>query len=446
MSIKQEQSGVDAQEPFGSVLPFAEPSWAGSLGHTNPYYNDSHRKLRAFTRKYVDTWIDKAPEWEEKGEVPQEQWQEHSRLGFSACFIQPLDPEYLQKAGITLPAGISPDEWDPFHSMIVADELMRVGYLGTIWGLGGGNSIGGPPIVRFGSKKLKDEILPDLLRGKKRVCLGVTEPQAGSDVAQLKTTAKLSQDGSHFIVNGQKKWITNGIYADYVTAVVRTGEDDSGAGGISVLVIPLTLPGVERKKLYNSGVNASGSTLILFDDVKVPSHYLLGKQDQGFRIVMSNFNGERLALAIQATRMSRICIQDSYAYACKRQVFGKALIAQPVIRAKIADMGRAVERLQAWTEELAHQARSANKKTGDMELAGRVALLKVESGRCLELCNREAQQILGGLSYQKGGNHAGARIEQISRDLRVMVVGGGSDEILTDLGTRMEKMKSDSRL
>lgn len=203
-----------------------------------------------------------------------------------------------------------------------------------------------------------------------------------------------------------------------MTAVVRTGDADSGAGGISVLVIPLTLPGVERRRLHNSGVNASGSTLIIFDDVKVPAHYLLGKQDQGFRIVMSNFNGERLALAIQATRMSRLCIEDAYSYACKRQVFGKTLIQQPVIRAKIADMGRAVERLQAWTEELAHQSRCATKKIGDMELAGRIALLKVESGRCLELVNREAQQILGGLSYQRGGNHAGVRIEQVSRDLR----------------------------
>ncbi|UZJ57523.1 hypothetical protein CBS101457_006843 [Exobasidium rhododendri] len=431
---------------FGSPLPFAEPSWYGALGHTSPYYTDSHRRLRAFTREYVDSWIDQAGEWEEKGAVPSEVFARHSKLGFTACFIQPFEEEYITKAGVSLPAGIPVREWDHFHSMIVADELMRCGYLGVVWGLGGGNTIGAPPLVRFGSKRLKDEILPDVLCGKKRMCLGVTEPQAGSDVAQLKTTAKLSSDGSYFIVNGQKKWITNGVYAHYVTAVVRTGEDDTGAGGISVLIIPLDLPGVERRLLKNSGVNASGSTLFTFDDVKVPVHYLLGKVDEGFRIVMSNFNGERLALAIQACRMSRVCIHDAYEYAGKRVVFGKTLIQQPVIRAKISDMGRAVERLQAWIEELGHQSRSAEKKVGDFELAGKIALLKVESGRCLELVNREAQQILGGLSYQRGGSHAGARIEQISRDLRVMVVGGGSDEILTDLGARMEKLKTDSRL
>lgn len=116
--------------------------------------------------------------------------------------------------------------------------------------------------------------------------------------------------------------------------------------------------------------------------------------------------------------MSRTCIEDSYLYACKRHTFGKPLIAQPVIRAKIGDMGRGVSSLQAWLEQLAHQLINADKKISDTELAGQIALAKVESGRVLERCCREAQQILGGLGYQRGGNHDGTRIEQISRDLR----------------------------
>lgn len=149
---------------------------------------------------------------------------------------------------------------------------------------------------------------------------------------------------------------------------------------------------------------------------------------------------------ILALRMARTCIEDSTLYAYKRHTFGKPLISQPVIRAKIADMGRGVSRLQAWLEQLAHLLNNSDKKIADLELAGEIALAKVESGRVLEFCNRESQQILGGLGYQKGGNHDGTRIEQISRDLRVMVVGGGSDEILTDLGVRMERMKYESRL
>lgn len=130
----------------------------------------------------------------------------------------------------------------------------------------------------------------------------------------------------------------------------------------------------------------------------------------------------------------------------KRKTFGKPLFSNQVIRTKLADMGRNIERLSAWMEALAHQLNSVDKKTGDMNLGGQIALLKVDSGRCLEFCCREAQQILGGLGYQRGGDHDGARIEQISRDLRVMVVGGGSDEILTDLGARMENMRYQSRL
>ncbi|KDN37911.1 acyl-CoA dehydrogenase [Tilletiaria anomala UBC 951] len=438
-------------EPFGSVLPFAEPAWYGSLGDTSPFYTDSHRRLRAYCRDYVDSFSHKAGEWEDKGTIPSAQYQEHAARGFVAASIQPFHIPSLKAAGIQLPANIPPEEWDNLHNVVLFDELMRHGFLGVNWALGGGNGIGGPPLVNFGSEDLKRELLPDILLGKKRICLGVTEPLAGSDVAGIKTTAVRSTDGKHYIINGQKKWITNGVFADYCTTVVRTGEEDSGAGGISVIVVPMHLEGIERRLLKNSGVNVSGSTIITFDDVKVPARYLLGKENQGFRIVMSNFNGERLALAVSALRMSRVCIEDAYAYACKRHTFGKPLIEQPIIQSKFADMGRRVEALHAWMEALAHQMHACGntpqgKKIADMELGGRIALLKVESGYVLELCVREAQQIMGGLGYQRGGDHAGARIEQISRDLRVMVVGGGSAEILSSLGVKMEKMKADARL
>lgn len=139
-----------------------------------------------------------------------EQWEEHSRLGFSACFIQPIDPEYLAKANVKLPAGLHPDEWDPFHSMIIADELMRCGFLGVVWSLGGGNSIGGPPIIRFGSKQLKDEILPDLLAGRKRVCL--VSAATALDMACTRFFRRMTKrtDTSHSIYIGRHRtssWI-----------------------------------------------------------------------------------------------------------------------------------------------------------------------------------------------------------------------------------------------
>lgn len=188
--------------PFGSAVPFAEPSWYGALGHHSPYYKDSHRKLRQFCREYVDSWKDEASKWEDDGQVPDSAFKRHAKLGFVAASIHPLEKEYLDKAGITLPAGIQPSEWDQFHSIIVTDELTRSGFLGVNWGMGGGNGIGGPPLVRFGTKELKDELLPSLLKGDIRVCLGVTEPGAGSDVAQIKTSAR--KEGDFYVVNGVK--------------------------------------------------------------------------------------------------------------------------------------------------------------------------------------------------------------------------------------------------
>jgi alkylation response protein AidB-like acyl-CoA dehydrogenase len=182
------------------------------------------------------------------------------------------------------------------------DEITRLGSLGVVWGLGGGNGIGFPPILNYGTEELKNRLLVGIINGDIRVCLGITEPQAGSDVAGIQTTAQKTEDGKHYIVNGQKKWyyhleffngrITNGIWADYITAAVRTGDTEYGASGISVLVIPLNVNGVTRRKLKNSGVSASGSTFFEFDNVKVPVSNLLGKENQGFQIIMSSISSE----------------------------------------------------------------------------------------------------------------------------------------------------------
>lgn len=178
--------------------------------------------------------------------------QHFAHAGFMAASVFPLAADYLD--GISLPAGIKPSEWDAFHDLVFMDEIARCGYLGVIFGLACGNIIGAPPIIRFATEQQKRKYLPDILSGRKRFCLGVTEPDAGSDVAGITTTAE--RKGNKYIVNGNKKWITNAIWADYVTAAVRTG--GPGQKGISVLIIPLSSPGVTRKRLFNSGVSASG--------------------------------------------------------------------------------------------------------------------------------------------------------------------------------------------
>jgi alkylation response protein AidB-like acyl-CoA dehydrogenase len=224
---------------------------------------------------------------------------------------------------------------------------------------------------------------------------------AGSDVANIKTTAR--RNGDKYIVDGSKKWITNAIWADYCTAAVRTG--GPGAAGISVLIIPLKAKGVTTRQMFNSGVGASGSTFIEFDDVEVPVLNLLHKENRGFEVIMSNFNAERKSLATSALRLSRVCVEDAWKHACTRETFGKKLIEHEAIRAKFVRMGRMIEPAWAFMEQLTwliEEGRSSGHQD-EVKIGGMTALLKVMSTRCLEKCVREAQQILGGLGYARGG-------------------------------------------
>ena len=186
-------------------------------------------------------------------------------------------PKHLTKNTVQ---SVPPEKWDMFHELLVTDEISRAGSGGLVWNLIGGFGIGCPPVVKFGKKALVDRILPDILDGNKRICLAITEPDAGSDVANLTCEAKLTEDGKHYIVNGEKKWITNGIWADYFTTAVRTG--GPGAGGVSMLLIERSHGGVSTRQMNCQGVSSSGTTYITFEDVKVPVENLIGKENKGF--------------------------------------------------------------------------------------------------------------------------------------------------------------------
>ena len=176
---------------------------------------------------------------------------------------------------------VGPEQWDLFHEMIVTDEISRAGSGGLVWNLIGGFGIGCPPLVKFGKKAVVDRVLPSILNGDKRICLAITEPDAGSDVANLTCEAKLTEDGKHYIVNGEKKWITNGVWCDYFTTAVRTGGE--GAAGVSMLLIERDQGGVNTRRMDCQGVWSSGTTYITFEDVKVPVENLIGKENQGFK-------------------------------------------------------------------------------------------------------------------------------------------------------------------
>ncbi|KID75684.1 Acyl-CoA dehydrogenase apdG [Metarhizium brunneum] len=424
-SSSNEQS--EPLEPFGALIPFADPSWY--QGNFSPYFNETHAALRAEVREWMENEIEpNVTEWDEAKRVPEEIYKEMGRRGYLGGLLGVNYPtEYVPNGVKSVPT----ENWDLFHEMLLTDELSRAGSGGFVWNLIGGFGIGCPPIMKFGSQALKDRIMPGILAGDKRVCLAITEPDAGSDVANLTCEARLSEDGKHFIVNGEKKWITNGIWADYFTTAVRTGGE--GMNGVSLLLIERG-PGVSTRRMDCQGVWSSGTTYITFEDVKVPVENLLGKKDKGFGVIMTNFNHERIGIIIQCLRFSRVCFEESVKYANKRRTFGKKLIEHPVIRMKLAHMARQIEASYNWLENMIYQCQKMGEHEAMLRLGGPIAGLKAQSTVTFEFCAREASQIFGGLSYSRGGQ--GGKVERLYRDVRAYAIPGGSEEIMLDLSMR----------
>lgn len=307
-----------------------------------------------------------------------------------------------------------------------------------MWGLAGGMVIGLPPVLKWASPEVKKRVVGPVLKAEKVICLAITEPMAGSDVANIRTTAV--REGDHYIVNGEKKWITNGIFADYFTVAVKT-DPKAGGKGISMLLIEKTMPGVKTRKMKCSGVWSSGTTYITFEDVKVPVGNLIGKENKGFQLIMKNFNHERFGICAMTNRFSRVCFEDSLKFAVKRKTFGKALIQHDVIRWKLAEMARLIESTHAWLEQTVYQLQTMHPMEADMKLGGVTALLKVQCTKVFEYCAREAAQIYGGLSYTRGGQ--AERVERLNREVRAMAVPGGSEEVMLDLGIRQHRKIAD---
>lgn len=415
-------------DPFGDLIPYADPSWYQS--YHSPYFNESHAALREEVRQWVeDEIMPNVTEWDEAKKVPDEIYKQMGERGYLAGLLGMHFPTHLTDKRVK---SVPPEQWDLFHEMLLTDELSRAGSGGLVWNLIGGYGIGAPPLFKFGKKELVKRVGPQLLSGEKRICLAITEPDAGSDVANLTCEAKLSEDGKHYVVNGEKKWITNGIWCDYFTTAVRTG--GPGMNGVSVLLIERSAGGVSTRKMDCQGVWSSGTTYITFEDVKVPVENLIGKENQGFKVVMTNFNHERIGIIIQCVRFSRVCYEEAIKYAHKRKTFGKRLIDHPVIRLKLAHMARQIEASYNWLENLIFQCQRMGEMEAMLKLGGAIASLKAQSTTTFEFCAREASQIFGGLSYSRGGQ--GAKVERLYRDVRAYAIPGGSEEIMLDLSIR----------
>jgi alkylation response protein AidB-like acyl-CoA dehydrogenase len=413
---------------FGELVPMGDPTWYQAWN--SPFYNETHIKFRAAIRAFVEKELMPfCHEWDEAKSLPKDLAKKCFEAGWlPAVAGLPWSTEY---AGTNIIGGVKPEEYDVFHELILVDEISRCGSGGVVWALFGGLGIGMPPVTKFGSKFLRDKTRK-CLTGEQVICLAITEPYAGSDVANIKTEAKKTPDGQHYIVNGEKKWITNGVFADFFTVAVRTG--GPGMEGISLMLIEKTMPGVTTRQMNCTGVWPSGTTYITFDDVKVPVENLIGKENRGFKYIMANFNHERWGIVVQATRFARICYEEAFKYAHKRKAFGKRLIDQPVIRNKLAHMSRHIEATHAWLEMLTYQMKTMSYEEASIKLGGSTALLKAQSTQTFELCAREASQIFGGLAYTRGGQ--GEKVERLSREVRAYSIPGGSEEIMLDLSVR----------
>jgi acyl-CoA dehydrogenase len=372
-----------------------------------PIYTDEHRLFRRTLREFVAAEITPfVNEWDEAGEFPLDLYRKAGDLGL---FGIGFDEEY---GGLGIHDGLL--------FMILAEEVARCGAGGVGAGLLS-NYIGAPPIQHGGSDEVKEEILPGMLSGDLVCALAITEPSGGSDVANIKT--KAVRDGDHYIVNGQKTFITSGMRADYVTTAVRTGGD--GASGVSLLAIPTAIPGYSTTKLEKMGWWASDTATLYFDDCRVPAKYLLGGENAGFQGTMENFNYERLFLIGGMVGAGRLCFDEALAWARERQTFGSRLADHQVIRHKLVEMDRMINATRAWTEQLAWRVTEGDKPAAEL------AECKVQASLMLEFCAREAAQILGGASYIRGNP-----VERIYREVRVNAIGGGSEEIMRDLAAR----------
>lgn len=311
--------------------------------------------------------------------------------------------------------------------------MVRCGLAGPPGSLTVGVAYGTPPLIKFGSKQLQERFLPDVLSGKKRICIAITEPDAGSDVANITTTARKSADGKHYIVSGQKKWITNGIWSDYATMAVRTGGD--GASGLSLLLVPLKgHPGVEMRRLKVGGQISAGTTFIDLDEVKVPVENLIGEEGLGMTYIMTNFNHERLSICLGVVRQCRTALSAAFEYVMKREAFGKTLMDNPVVRHRLAGAGAQLEAYQAWIDQLAYQAQNMSKAEADLKLGGAIAMAKALGGRIFDECASVSILLFGGNGYTRSGQ--GELIEKIYREVPGMRIPGGSEDVLLDLSIR----------
>lgn len=366
--------------------------------------------VKRFTLERIAPHVAK---WDEAGEFPRELYREASALGL-------LGLGYPEAYGGT-PA--------PFALRnAVSIAMSRYGGSGGLMASLFSLNIGLPPVLRHGSEAVQQEVVPGVIAGEKIAALAITEPGGGSDVAALRTTAR--RDGSDYVIDGEKVFITSGIRADWITMAVRTDPAGKGASGISMVLVPGDAAGLSRTSLDKMGWWCSDTAHLRMDGVRVPARYLLGEEGAGFRIIMTNFNGERLGMSAMALGFAQACYDEALDWSRQRKTFGSALIDKQVIRHKLVDMQMRILSTEAWLASVTAMA-DEGKLESDPHCVAQVCLLKNHATQTMQFCADQAVQILGGMGFMRG-----TKSERIYREVKVMMIGGGAEEIMKDLAAR----------
>jgi acyl-CoA dehydrogenase len=378
------------------------------LIHPNPPFTEEHEELRASTRGFIERELTPyAQQWEEERWFPDDVFPKLAAQGL---------------LGLKYPESYGGQGGDYLHEAVFIEELARTGSGGTAAGIGAHVNIATPPIWKFGTEDQKQRYLVPAIRGERIGALGITEPGAGSDVAALSTRAERVDGG--FLLNGEKTYITNGVRAHFIVTAVKT-TPEGGHQGISFLIVERG-EGVESAKLEKLGWHASDTATISFQDVFVGEENLLGELNEGFKLIMANFQWERLAMALGAVGAMQIAWERTVEFAQERKAFGRPLSGHQAIRHKLADLATSVHTCRCVTYD------ALGRFVAGEDPLREVTMAKLLTQRaCFELMD-DCLQIHGGAGYMRE-----YWVERAARDARLGPIGGGSDEIMREILARV---------
>ncbi|MFL5818050.1 MAG: acyl-CoA dehydrogenase family protein [Conexibacter sp.] len=368
-----------------------------------PPFTEETERLRLEMRAFVESELaPHAAEWEE-----------------ARSFADWVIPRVAEQGyvGLKFPRALG-GGGDPLAAAVWAQELARCGSGGLGAGIGAHTGIALPPVWKFGTPDQHERYLVPGIRGEKVAALGITEPDAGSDVAGIKTRARRVEGG--FVVNGSKMFITNGVRADFIVTAVKTTEE-GGHHGISFLIVDRG-EGVSASPIEKLGWHASDTALIAFDDVFVPEENLLGAEHEGFKLIMANFQWERVMMALGAVGAMEVVFERTLAYAKEREAFGRPIGRHQAIRHKLAEVAVALETGRAITYN------ALRMHLAGMNAVQEVTMAKLATQRAAYDAADTCLQIHGGYGYL-----VDAGIERAVRDLRLGPIGGGTDEIMREI-------------